>query len=92
VNTGLGLPAGQDGLFQLLLAAHDPHLAVIHLDAVEERPQVGLAEGDLAGCEILAHGPREALDNNWADVMFSTARVPDLARSSACAGSSPSSA
>jgi hypothetical protein len=71
MNTGLGLAGGEDGLFQHLLAAHDPHLAVIHLNAVKERPQVGLAEGDLTGCEVLAHGPREALDNNRADVLDS---------------------
>jgi hypothetical protein len=37
MNTGLVLPAGQDGLFQYVLAAHDPHLAVVDLDAIDER-------------------------------------------------------
>ena len=68
MNTGLVLPAGQDGLFQHVFPAHDPHLAVVDLDAVDERAEVGLAEGDLAGREPLAHGPREALDDDGAHV------------------------
>jgi hypothetical protein len=76
MNTGLGLPGGEDGLFQNLLAAHDPHPAVIHLNAVKERPQVGLAEGDLTGCELLAHASREALDDSWADVLDSPCARP----------------
>ena len=45
MNTGLALSARQDGLFQHVLATHDAHLAVVDHDAVDERAQIGLAEG-----------------------------------------------
>lgn len=68
MNTWRGQSARQDGLFQHFLAAHDPDLAIVDLDAIDEGTQVGLAEGDLSGGEFLTHGFCEALDHNRADV------------------------
>ena len=89
MNTGLALSARQNRLFQDLLAAHDPHLAVVDLDTIYERAQIGLAEGDVARRELLEHGPRKAVDQNRADVLDGP--WPDLARSSAASAFSRAS-
>jgi len=48
MNTGLALTGRPDFLFQHFFPAHNAHLAVVDLDAIDQRSQVGLAERDLA--------------------------------------------
>ena len=69
MNTGLVVPARQDRLFEEFFPSNDPHLAVVDLDPIYERAQISLAEGDVARCELLAHSPREALDQNRANIL-----------------------
>jgi hypothetical protein len=63
-----GAAVGQNGLFQHIFPADDADLGVVHLHPVDERAEVSLAEGDLAGGQPLAHGFAEPLDDDGADV------------------------
>ena len=52
---------GQNCSFQHVLVPHDPDRAVVDLDHVNQRSQVGLAEGNGPGRELLSHIPAESL-------------------------------
>jgi len=52
----------RDALFQGVLRPANPHLSIVHLDALDEEPQIGLAELAVAAPEPVAHGGGEGLD------------------------------
>ncbi|MGO8739713.1 hypothetical protein [Rhodoblastus sp.] len=49
-------------LFQCGFVSDNPHDAVVDLDPVDDRLDIRLAEGDVAGGDVFAHGAAETLD------------------------------
>ncbi|WP_291990849.1 hypothetical protein [Luteitalea sp.] len=64
--------ARQNGLFQNVFSAHDPHHRIVDLDPVDDRANVGLAERDLARIDAFAHEPGEAIEGERADTFRRT--------------------
>jgi len=59
--------AACDNLLQRGSCAVDADTIVVDPDAVDHRLEVGLPEGDRAGCDILPHCPTEPLDSGGVD-------------------------
>ena len=59
--------AGDDSLFDQVLASLDPNTPVIDLDGCNERLQVGLAERHRPAGEVLLHHATEPLDEGGID-------------------------
>jgi hypothetical protein len=57
-----------DGLFECRFRTADADGAVIDLDGIDLRAQIGLAERDVAGRDVLAHQRAEAFDFSTVDV------------------------
>jgi hypothetical protein len=51
-----------NGLFRDAFIANDANDAVIHFNPVDDCLDISLAERDVAGSDVLAHGAAEALD------------------------------
>jgi len=64
--------AGDDGLFDQVLASLDPNIVVVDLDGGDEGLQVGFAERHRPVGEVLLHHATETLDERRID--------PDLGR------------
>lgn len=67
-NPGHWAAIGHNGGFQNVFAAHDPDVMVVDFDAVDNRANIGLAEGDFAGGQFVAHGLAKALDRCRAEI------------------------
>jgi hypothetical protein len=63
---------GKDRAFEDLFAAFDANLIVVDLDDIDQRLQVGFAEGYRSRRELLSHAATEALDECGIDLDVGT--------------------